>query len=207
MKKSLATISVLLALAGSALCYGTDVYAAGNRSTVARGHKKAAAKVAMIPKAYYQVSATKRVPVDLLYTISLQESQIPTNRGRIVPWPWTVNWKGVGYRFRTRAEMYQFCQKLLSKGYRSFDVGASQVNWLYHSDRFSGDLWAATDPWTNLNAAADYIKERYDETGNWWLAAGQYHSPGNPDRAASYMRSVQRKWKIVHRMLQEEGQS
>ena len=45
------------------------------------------AVLAEIPPAYWTVSADKRVPADLLYSISLQESKLSTNKGRIVPWP------------------------------------------------------------------------------------------------------------------------
>lgn len=162
---------------------------------------KRRAVVAEIPPAYWTVSAQKGVPADLLYSISLQESKLPTNKGRIVPWPWTVNWRGKGYRFKTRAAMYQFCKRLLKSGNRLFDVGIAQVNWRWHSDRFDGDLWAATDPWTNLNAAATYLRERYDETGDWWVATGQYHNPTNEYLARTYRQSVKRQWKIVKTLL------
>lgn len=173
---------------------------AETKTTSAKGKKRKAA-VAEIPPAYWTVSEAKRVPADLLYAISLQESKLATNKGRIVPWPWTVNWRGKGYRFKTRAAMYQFCQKLLKSGYRSFDVGIAQVNWRWHSERFDGDLWAATDPWTNLNAAAKYLRERYEVTGDWWLAAGQYHNPNNEYLARTYRNSVRRQWQTIKVLL------
>ncbi|WP_270820021.1 transglycosylase SLT domain-containing protein [Aeromonas sp. Y311-2] len=164
--------------------------------------KRGKVKVAPIPPAFYEVARIKRVPADLLYSISLQESKLPTNKGRVVPWPWTANFKGKGYRFKTRVELYQFCEGLLKKGYRSFDIGIAQVNWLWHSDRFSGDLWAATDPWTNLNAAADYLSEHYKTSKNWWVAAGQYHHPTDQARAATYRQSVYKQWQFVKETLQ-----
>lgn len=165
---------------------------------------KRKAQLATIPPAFYKASALKQVPADLLYSISLQESQLVTNKGRIIPWPWTVNWQGRGYRFNTRAKMYAFCQRLLKNGYRSFDVGLAQVNWRWHADRFNGDLWAATDPWINLTAAASYLKERYDVSGNWWTAAGEYHHPTNTARATSYRQSVHSRWKKVQALLAQK---
>lgn len=187
----------LFAYAASLPAYASN---AGHNRSQHHGIK-AKAVLAEIPPAFYRASAEKHVPADLLYAINLQESQLPTNMGRIVPWPWTVNWQGRGYRFKTRAEMYQFCQKLLAKGYRSFDIGSSQVNWLYHSDRFGNDLWKATDPMTNLLAAADYLYERYQVTGDWWQATGDYHNPNDAARASSYRKSVYQRWIKVKALL------
>ena len=106
----------------------------GSASTDARGRhatkqvKGAKPQVAPIPPAYYEVAMIKRVPADLLYSISLAESKLPTNKGRIVPWPWTANFKGKGYRFKTRVALYQFCKRLIDQGHRSVDIGIAQVN-------------------------------------------------------------------------------
>ncbi|ASI21387.1 lytic transglycosylase domain-containing protein (plasmid) [Aeromonas media] len=180
----------------------------GSASTDVRGRpatkqvKGTKHQVAPIPPAYYEVAMIKRVPADLLYSISLAESKLPTNKGRIVPWPWTANFKGKGYRFKTRVALYQFCKRLIDQGHRSVDIGIAQVNWRWHSGRFGGDLWAATDPWTNLNAAADYLSEHYQKSRNWWQATGQYHNPTDVAKAAAYRKSVYKQWQYVKQTMQ-----
>lgn len=156
-----------------------------------------AASLSGLPSPYYAVSGEKQVPADLLYAISMQESQLRTNKGRTIPWPWTVNYKGKGYRFNSREEMHAFCRELEQKGIRLFDIGIAQVNWRWHSTRFSGNLWQATDPHINLSIAATILKEQYESTGNWWLATGKYHHPSNSVLARRYQQSVFKKWKSL----------
>ena len=34
------------------------------------------------------------------------------------------------------------------------------------------------------------LRERHDETPDWFVAAGRYHAPSNPERAERYARRV-----------------
>lgn len=157
------------------------------------------AKASMvIPNTISQIATDKGVPPDIFYAILLNESRTTTNMKRVVAWPWTANWKGKGYRFKTRVELYQFCQDLISRGYQSFDIGIAQVNWKWHKHRFN-NMWAATDPWINMNAAADYLVEHYQTERNWLLAAGKYHAPSNPRNASTYRKGVMTQWKNIKR--------
>lgn len=146
-----------------------------------------------IPPEFFKVSGEKNVPADLLFAITLAESKLKTNKGRVLPWPWTVNHRGTPLRFSTRKEMYDYCQGLVNKGDRLFDVGFAQVNWRWHSERFES-LWDATEPLTNLRGAASYLRERYDVTGNWWVAVGEYHNPGDINLARNYSNTVRKIW-------------
>lgn len=149
-----------------------------------------------IPATIAKVAHTKGVPPDIFYAVLLNETQVKTNMKRVVAWPWSANWQGRSYRFKTRAELYQFCKGLLEKGYQSFDIGISQVNWKWHKHRFH-NLWAATDPWINMNAAADYLLEHYQAERNWMIAAGKYHAPNHASNAKKYRNGVMRQWKKI----------
>lgn len=157
--------------------------------------KEAEAKMA-IPTTIAKVAQTKGVPPDIFYAVLLNETRVKTNMKRVVAWPWSANWQGRSYRFKTRAELYQFCKSLLAKGYQSFDIGISQVNWKWHKHRFSS-LWAATDPWINMNAAADYLVEHYRTERNWLIAAGKYHAPNHASNARRYRNGVLTQWRRI----------
>lgn len=171
----------------SALAVAVILYGAPIKDAEAR---------ASIPTAVSTVAIQKGVPPDMFYAVLLNESRTKTNMQRVVAWPWTANWQGRGYRFKTRLELYQFCQDLVSRGYESFDIGIAQVNWKWHKHRFN-NMWAATDPWINMNAAADYLVEHYKTERNWLLAAGKYHAPNHAANASKYRKGVLRQWKFI----------
>ncbi len=148
---------------------------------------------AEVPRGYIAIAKRAGVPSTLLYAVALNESRVKTNRGRVIPWPWTMNHAGKGYYFASRKELYAEAQRLTAAGVRLFDLGPAQVNWRWHSERFES-LWAATDPYVNLTTGAAILAEEYRRTGDWWTAVGRYHSPGNAGRAANYARNVRAKW-------------
>lgn len=55
------------------------------------------------PPAYKAIAIRHGVPPVVLYSVALQESGTRL-RGQLVPWPWTLNVAGTGYRFATRAD-------------------------------------------------------------------------------------------------------
>jgi hypothetical protein len=142
-----------------------------------------------VPWGYEKVANEYGLPSSILYSVALQESE-PPGYGR--PWPWTANFKGQGYYFNTREELYHFVQSIIDLGYKSIDIGPGQVNWRWNGKRFSS-LWNATDPYMNLRVSASILSEHYAETGSWPEAVGRYHSPSNPSRALRYATGVGRK--------------
>ena len=62
-----------------------------------------------------------------------------------------------------------------AEGIRSIDVGCMQVNQRWHADQFA-TLEQATDPLANADYAARFLRTLYQQTGDWWEAAGRYHS-------------------------------
>ncbi len=160
------------------------------------------ADIVNIPQMYQIVAEEKRVPTKLFYAIVLNESRSRVSslkKNKLLPWPWTVNYKGIGHYFKSREKAYMFASSLLNNGDKNFDVGLGQMNWRWHEGRFNG-LWEAFDPYTNLSAAAKHFREQYDrpECNSWELAVGCYHRPGqsevDKELAIKYSQRVIKLW-------------
>lgn len=120
------------------------------------------------------VSDQTGVPVSVLKAISLTETGRKRG-GKTRPWPWTVNMEGKGVWFETEDEAKSFVFKHFKRGARSFDVGCFQINYKWHHQNFSS-LEEMFDPLASGLYAASFLRELYDEKGNWDDAAGAYHS-------------------------------
>ncbi|RUM93766.1 MAG: lytic transglycosylase [Thiothrix sp.] len=150
---------------------------------------------ASVPSAYRVAGNKYQIPSMLLYAIACQEA---TRRGYAHPWPWTANIAGKAYYFDSRTALYGALKKVLDKGHKNFDVGLMEINWGYNAGYFGGDLWAATDPYQNIDAGAQHLKSLKDKHGTFEVAVGIYHA-GEPDtlkrrqRATNYRERV-RNW-------------
>ncbi|MCM2329699.1 MAG: transglycosylase SLT domain-containing protein [Pseudomonas sagittaria] len=137
------------------------------------------------PPAYQLAAETAGVPAAVLYAVALQESAMRI-RGQLRPWPWTLNVAGKPWRFRQRATACQALQRALaSTDVRRIDIGLGQINWGYHGQRFASPC-AALEPYRNLAVAAQLLREQYQISGDWTLAAGRYHRPAGGAPAARY---------------------
>ena len=148
----------------------------------------ASAATAAIPRAYRVVALETAVPVGVLYAVALQESRAALGRGVREPWPWTLNVRGVGYRFGSRRAVYLALNTLLKRGETHVDVGLMQVHWRFHAPKL-GNSWAALNPYHNLRVGASILTACFRQTGNWTAATGCYHS-NTPWRATAYSASV-----------------
>ena len=155
-----------------------------------------------VPDMYRLVAEENRVPAKLFYALILNESRSLTSSGessKVLPWPWTINHRGQPHFFPSREKAYLFAKSLLDRGDKQFDVGLGQLNWRWQEQRFKG-LWEAFDPYTNLNAAAQHLREQYGrpECNSWELAVGCYHRPGqriqDKERARNYTQRVISLW-------------
>ena len=130
-----------------------------------------------------------RVPDKLMPAISRVESgRLDPATGRVRAWPWTINVEGTGMYFNTKAEAIAAVQNLQAKGPRSIDVGCMQVNLRHHPTAFA-NLDEAFDPAANARYAGRFLASLHRMTGNWNLAAANYHS-ADPDRGEDYQRRV-----------------
>jgi transglycosylase-like protein with SLT domain len=147
---------------------------------VCAGHGPAALSEVHI---FERVASEKAVSSRLLYAIALAESG---RGGR--PWPWTLNVAGRSFYFPDREKAHAELVRLVRRGYRSIDVGYMQVNLAHHGARL-GDTWLALDPYRNISAAADILRENFGEAGDAGRAVAHYHSR-TPWRADRYLQRV-----------------
>lgn len=155
---------------------------------------------AEVPPGYAAVAAEYGVPPALLYSVALTESgtavQRADGRGTVRrPWPWSLNVDGRGERYASRAEACAALQRYLQAG-RSVDIGLMQVNWRHHRELLREPCAAALDPWFNLRAGAWLLRRHFEATGDWWRAAGRYHtgSDGTEQRRTRALRYV---WRVA----------
>lgn len=150
----------------------------------------ARAEAQEVPPPAYQLAAHEAgIPSAVLYAVALQESGV-TLRGRLVPWPWTLNVAGQARRFQTREAACANLRRALREVPRTrIDVGLGQVNVGYQAERFDHpcDL---LDPYRNLAIAATILREHHTPGEDWLLAIGRYHRPAGGAPAARYRRSV-----------------
>ena len=126
------------------------------------------------PPAYQLAAHDADIPSTVLFAIALQESGIHV-RGRLLPWPWTLNIAGTPYRFATRqAACHALLQALARHDAKRVDAGLGQINLGYHGQRYSTPC-EALDPYRN-----------HAVTGDWVSAAGRYHRPAGGTSAARY---------------------
>lgn len=128
----------------------------------------------MCDRAAVRASQEKGVPLDVLLAISRAETGRSV-RAALHPWPWTVNMEGTGRWFETLDEAQSYVFLHFKEGARSFDVGCFQINYKWHGSAFRtiDDMF---DPVLNALYAAEFLKELFQEFGNWPDAAGAYHS-------------------------------
>lgn len=143
-----------------------------------------------IPPPAYQVASQRAgIPSTVLYAVALQESGIRL-RGRLVPWPWTLNVADQPHRYATRAEACAGLRQALKRTPATrIDAGLGQINLGYHPQRYAQpcDL---LDPYRNLAIAAEILREQHTPGNDWLLAIGRYHRPAGGAPAARYRHSV-----------------
>ncbi len=143
------------------------------------------------PPAYRLAAHRADVPAAVLYAVALQESGTIL-RGRLVPWPWTLNVAGAPQRYATRAEACAGLRQALKRTSATrIDAGLGQVNLGYHAQRYAQPC-ELLDPYRNLAIAAEILREQHTPGEDWLLAIGRYHRPAGGAPAARYRRSVHR---------------
>jgi len=143
------------------------------------------------PPAYQLAAYRAGIPSEVLYSVALQESgtRLRGHGQQLVPWPWTLNVAGAGYRFATRADA---CTALLvamrTVDSKRIDVGIAQINMGWNGHRFGRGVspCEALDPYKNLDVAARMLAELRAEGGDWLTVAGRYHRPAGGAPAARY---------------------
>ncbi|MED7666712.1 lytic transglycosylase domain-containing protein [Pseudomonas moraviensis subsp. stanleyae] len=148
------------------------------------------------PPAYQLAANDAGIPSSVLFAIALQESGTHL-RGRLLPWPWTLNIAGSPYRFATRqAACHALLQALARHDAKRIDVGLGQTNLGFHGQRFASPC-EALDPYRNLAVTAALLQEHHATSGDWVSAAGRYHRPAGGTPAARYRAGFSRQLERV----------
>lgn len=140
-------------------------------------------------KASREVARITNVPVDLLFAVSRTETG-RTSYGNTEPWPWTVNMEGRGIWFATQAEALTYVYDHFKTGARSFDVGCFQINYRWHGAMFNS-IEEMFDPTENAKYAALFLEKLFNESGDWRVAVGTFHSR-TPELADRYLKKFDR---------------
>jgi hypothetical protein len=147
-------------------------YAAAER----RGEWQCATKSAL-----FEILTGSKDWANILTSLALNESK---RNG--FPWPWTLNFAGKSYYFKTREEAHQAILSLLNAGFRNFDVGGLQINWRWHGHLFSSP-WDALRPSTNTAAAMKILNDLIKKEGSLAAAIRCYHNCKDPIRGHAYL--------------------
>ena len=146
------------------------------------------------------------IPAHLLAAISRVESgRHDPVTDDVHPWPWTANAEGQGYFYDSKAQAVAAVRDMQARGVRSIDVGCGQVNLMHHPDAFLS-LEAAFDPQTNAAYAGKFLKELFDQTGDWTRAVALYHS-ATPGIGDEYRKQVLSAWPQETRIAGVAGAS
>ena len=144
---------------------------------------------ASVPSAYVKFAKQYQVNPQVLYAVARAESTWPRHPLPPRPaWPWTANIGGKSYYFSTREALYRKLHNYLQTGRLNFDVGIMQINWQANSHYFKGDLWSATDPYTNIAAGARHLSQLLSKHKSYIRAIGLYHT-GSTNTAARKARA------------------
>src|SRR3546814_1019505 len=82
-------------------------------------------------------------------------------RGRLIPWPWSLNVAGTPQRYATRAEACAGLHRALAHTPANrIDAGLGQVNLGYHAHRYTQPC-ELLDPYRNLAVAAEILREQH----------------------------------------------
>lgn len=207
--------NALLALGAAAtLLLGTPWAIGGARAELWSGfYTPSQPRITQDPSAQYQLGhdavclaaileAQTRydIPDNLLLSIGIQEAGKQGDRGLTV-WPWSVNAEGTGAFFPNRDSMLRWVRSQMEAGVESIDVGCMQINQKWHGQAFRS-LEQAVDPKANVDYAARYLRELYQREGDWWSAAGRYHSSSEKPKAA-YLKKLARNQKIANANLDQ----
>lgn len=143
------------------------------------------------PPAYQLATYGTDVPSEVLYAIALQESGTRL-RGKLVPWPWTLNVAKVSYRYSSREAA---CSALLlaikQVGAKRVDAGLGQLNIGWQRERFA-EPCDVLDPYLNLMLTTRVLQEQKTTSNSWVEAAGRYHRPAGGAPAARYRQGFTR---------------
>lgn len=138
------------------------------------------------------------IPVEILGALTLTETGRRL-QGNVRPWAWSVNAEGAGSWFDDPASALAFTEDRIAMGRTNVDVGCFQINYRWHGENFPS-VAAMFDPMTNARYAAKFVRQLYNETGDWRKAAGAFHS-----RTPVYANKYLARFDQLYAQLSQQG--
>jgi len=129
------------------------------------------------------------MPAGLLKGIARVESSGSPYGEITKPWPWTMNVGGAPHYYPTKEAALIALQTFKAESNVNIDVGCMQISLRHHPNAFP-DLAAALDPVSNVAYGALFLSALHDKSGDWMIAAGDYHST-TPGFGGTYRNLVQ----------------
>ncbi|WP_395016599.1 transglycosylase SLT domain-containing protein [Dongia sp.] len=122
------------------------------------------------------------MPAGLLKAIARVESSGSPYGDISKPWPWTLNVGGTGHYYPDKEAALTALTAYKAESDVNIDVGCMQISLRHHPNAFP-DLATALDPASNVAYGALFLAALHDKSGDWMIAAGNYHSstPGFGD--------------------------
>src|SRR5882724_6088391 len=122
------------------------------------------------------------MPAGILKAIARVESSGSPYGEITKPWPWTLNVGGAPHYYPTKAAALTALTSFRIQSDVNIDVGCMQISLRHHPNAFP-DLATALDPVANVDYGALFLSALHDKSGDWMIAAGDYHSttPGFGD--------------------------
>ncbi len=116
------------------------------------------------------------IPTGLLLAIAVVETGRPdATSGQRRAWPWTVDASGQGLFFPDRAAAVKWVLAAQKTGTASIDIGCLQVNLAAHPTAFRS-VDDGFDPQINADYGARFLVSLFQESHDWQVAVGTYHS-------------------------------
>ncbi|TRW96784.1 lytic transglycosylase domain-containing protein [Paracoccus sp. M683] len=143
-------------------------------------------------------AAEAGIPAEIMGALTLTETGRRLD-GAVRPWAWSVNAEGAGSWFDDPASALAFAEDRIAMGRPNVDIGCFQINYRWHGENFAS-VAAMFDPMTNARYAARFVRQLYDETGDWRAAAGAFHSR-TPANANKYLA----RFDELHALLRQRG--
>lgn len=147
----------------------------------------------LLEDSYWETVAKERdLDPAILYSVALKEARLPTLKGDVRPYPWTLRSSHGGKRYDSYEEAKDaLIQVLLTSPSKNIDIGIMQVNWRYHHHRVNSAL-DLLDPKIAIQVGADILKEAIQsQPGDLAAGIGRYYS-SNEQRARHYGEDVLR---------------
>ena len=155
----------------------------------------------VIYKKIFDVAEKRGVDPLVFAAIILHESGDPKSNWVINPY--ALNLGGFSYYPIDKMEAYKLLIEAVIRGEKQLEVGAGQIEWVWHKEKFNS-LWDALDFDKNLNESASYYADMIKLChGESWCGVGKYHNR-DPKIGLAYSSKVKEKWATLKELFLQE---